>query len=146
MVKKVKIIKKSLKILTLKFIDYIFENNFKIELNLENITQKLHIKKRRLYDLTNVLEGIGYLKKYKKNIMEITPDFLRQILFLKTKQITELENRLIQKDKKENNSKEKQNWKNFEEENDMNLKIQYPNSEEESIFKEAFNQVFNNFS
>ena len=146
MVKNVKIIKKSLKILTLKFIDYIFENNFKIELNLENITQKLNIKKRRLYDLTNVLEGIGYLKKYKKNIMEITPDFLRQILFLKTKQITELENRLIQKDKKENNSKEKQNWKNFEEENDMNLKIQYPNSEEESIFKEAFNQVFNNFS
>ena len=73
-----------MKTLTLKFIVYIFENNFKTVLNLEKITEKLNIKKRRLYDLTNILEGIGYLKKYKRNIMEITPEFLRQVLTLKT--------------------------------------------------------------
>ena len=118
MVKNLKITKKSLKILTLKFIDYIFENNFKTELNLQNLSQNLNIKKRRLYDLTNVLEGIGYLKKYKKNIMEINPDFLRQILILKTKQIIQLENRLIPKDKQENKNEVEQNEKNYEE-NDL---------------------------
>ena len=45
MVKNLKITKKSLKILTLKFIDYIFENNFKTELNLQNLSQNLNIKK-----------------------------------------------------------------------------------------------------
>ena len=143
MVKNLKITKKSLKILTLKFIDYIFENNFKTELNLQNLSQKLNIKRRRLYDLTNVLEGIGYLKKYKKNIMEINPDFLRQILILKTKQIIQLENRLIPKDKQENKNEVEQNEKNYEE-NDLNLKMQCSGSDEENVFKEAYDQVFNN--
>jgi len=145
MVKNPKIAKKSLKILTLKFIDYIFENNFKTELNLQNLSQKLNIKRRRLYDLTNVLEGIGYLKKYKKNIMEINPDFLRQILILKTKQIIKLENRLIPKDKQENKNEVEQNEKNYEE-NDLNLKMQCSGSDEENVFKEAYDQVFNNFN
>jgi len=145
MVKNLKITKKSLKILTLKFIDYIFENNFKTELNLQNLSQNLNIKKRRLYDLTNVLEGIGYLKKYKKNIMEINPDFLRQILILKTKQIIQLENRLIPKDKQENKNEVEQNEKNYEE-NGLNLKMQCSGSEEENVFKEAYDQVFNNFN
>ena len=145
MVKNPKIAKKSLKILTLKFIDYIFENNFKTELNLQNLSQNLNIKKRRLYDLTNVLEGIGYLKKYKKNIMEINPDFLRQILILKTKQIIKLENRLIPKDKQENKNEVEQNEKNYEE-NDLNLKMQCSGSDEENVFKEANDQVFNNFN
>ena len=155
MVKKFKSFKKeSLKTLTLKFIDYIFENNFKTVLNLEKITEKLNIKKRRLYDLTNVLEGIGYLKKYKRNIMEITPEFFRQILSLKAMQIIKLENILIQekdlnyvnfsiqyKENEENNQQ-----KNEKDLNGANFLIQNPENEEDINFKVAYEQVFNNLN
>ena len=77
--------------------------------------------------------------------MEINPDFLRQILILKTKQIIQLENRLIPKDKQENKNEVEQNEKNYEE-NGSNLKMQCSGSEEENVFKEAYDQVFNNFN
>ena len=77
MVKKIKIKKReSLIISILKLIDFIFKRGFeKTELNIETISKEMNIKKRRLYDLTNVLEGIGYLKKYKRNIMTISIEF-----------------------------------------------------------------------
>ena len=89
MVKKIKIKKReSLIISTLKLIDFIFKRGFdETELDLETISTKLNIKKRRLYDLTNVLEGIGYLKKHTRNVMIITAKFYHQILILKTNQI-----------------------------------------------------------
>ena len=46
---------------------------------MKKISKELNITKRRLYDLTNVLEDIGYLKKYRRNIMKITPEFINQI-------------------------------------------------------------------
>ena len=71
MVKCFKIKKReSLEILTSKFINYIFENNLLMpdimEINLREISKIIKVKKRRLYDVTNVLEGIGFLKKRKK--------------------------------------------------------------------------------
>ena len=162
MVKNFKSFKKeSLKTLTLKFIDYIFENNFKTELDLEKVSEKLKIKKRRLYDLTNVLEGIGYLKKYKRNIMKITNQFLWQVLTLKTKGIIKLENMLIQesqniekeKDFIEKNKdnfliQDQKNEKDFIniEKNNNNFLIQDPKNEKDINFKVAFEQVFNNFN
>ena len=110
MVKKIKIKKReSLIISTLKLIDFIFKRGFdETELDLETISTKLNIKKRRLYDLTNVLEGIGYLKKHKRNIMKISIEFFDRILFLKTKQLIELDNKLnevkIEKTNDEENS------------------------------------------
>ena len=88
MVKKLKIKKReSLYFLTTKFIDYIYEHFNTFEINLKKISKELNIKKRRLYDLKIVLEGIGYLKKHTRNIMIITAKFYRQILILKTNQI-----------------------------------------------------------
>lgn len=36
-------------------------------LNLNYASEQLKVKKRRLYDVTNVLEGVGYLEKVRKN-------------------------------------------------------------------------------
>ena len=60
MVKCFKIKKReSLEILTFKFINYIIENNLLMpgimEINLREITKIIKIKKRKLYDVTNVL-------------------------------------------------------------------------------------------
>jgi predicted transcriptional regulator len=35
--------------------------------DLNDTVGKLAVQKRRIYDITNVLEGIGLIQKYKKN-------------------------------------------------------------------------------
>jgi len=136
MVKKIKIKKReSLIISTLKLIDFIFKRGFdETELDLETISTKLNIKKRRLYDLTNVLEGIGYLKKHKRNIMKISIEFFDRILFLKTKQLIELDNKL----------NEVKNEKTNDEENSIYDSISFSTNEnkEQKTFEQAFNEVF----
>ena len=136
MVKKIKIKKReSLIISTLKLIDFIFKRGFdETELDLETISTKLNIKKRRLYDLTNVLEGIGYLKKHKRNIMKISIEFFDRILFLKTKQLIELNNKL----------NEVKNEKTNDEENSIYDNISFSTNEnkEQKTFEQAFNEVF----
>lgn len=53
-------------ILTHKFLELIKSGpNQTIDLNLA--VQKLHVQKRRIYDITNVLEGIGIVRKSGKN-------------------------------------------------------------------------------
>ena len=136
MVKKIKIKKReSLIISTLKLIDFIFKRGFdETELDLETISTKLNIKKRRLYDLTNVLEGIGYLKRHKRNIMKISIEFFDRILFLKTKQLIELDNKL----------NEVKNEKTNDEENSIYDSISFSTNEnkEQKTFEQAFNEVF----
>ena len=136
MVKKIKIKKReSLTISTLKLIDFIFKRGFdETELDLETISTKLNIKKRRLYDLTNVLEGIGYLKKHKRNIMKISIEFFDRILFLKTKQLIELDNKL----------NEVKNEKTNDEENSIydNISFSINENKEQKTFEQAFNEVF----
>lgn len=41
--------------------------NFVLDIN--EATQELGVQKRRIYDITNVLEGIGYIEKLHKNKM-----------------------------------------------------------------------------
>lgn len=52
--------------LTKNFIKYIKEKGDNI-VHINELVKKLKVKKRRIYDITNVLEGIGYLKKVEKN-------------------------------------------------------------------------------
>ncbi len=52
--------------LTKNFIKYI-KNKGKINININDLVQELTVKKRRIYDITNVLQGIGYIKKKGKN-------------------------------------------------------------------------------
>ncbi len=60
----------SLSVLTKKFLDLINSSpNGTIDLN--DTVEILKVQKRRIYDITNVLEGIGYIKKFTKNKVKI---------------------------------------------------------------------------
>ncbi len=55
----------SLGLLTKKFIRLLEKNNGKVDLNSAAI--HLNVQKRRIYDITNVLEGVGFIEKSNKN-------------------------------------------------------------------------------
>ena len=38
--------------------------------DLNKVAQYLDVQKRRIYDITNVLEGIGFVEKVQKNIIK----------------------------------------------------------------------------
>ena len=52
--------------LTKKVLAYIRNKN-KVNINLNELVKDLGVKKRRIYDITNVLQGIGYVEKEGKN-------------------------------------------------------------------------------
>lgn len=56
----------SLSVLTKKFVELIKESPDHT-LDLNNAVTRLKVQKRRIYDITNVLEGIGYVEKTQKN-------------------------------------------------------------------------------
>lgn len=56
----------SLGLLTKKFMDLLKESSEGV-VDLNECSQKLQVQKRRIYDITNVLEGIGILEKKSKN-------------------------------------------------------------------------------
>jgi hypothetical protein len=56
----------SLGLLTKKFIDLLTTSQDGV-VDLNECSQKLQVQKRRIYDITNVLEGIGMLEKKSKN-------------------------------------------------------------------------------
>ncbi|GJD11150.1 Transcription factor E2FB [Galdieria sulphuraria] len=58
----------SLGFLTKKFIELI-QNSEDGAIDLNEITKQLNVQKRRIYDITNVLEGIGVIEKKEKNII-----------------------------------------------------------------------------
>ena len=56
----------SLSKLTKKVLDYVRDKK-KVNINLNELVKDLGVKKRRIYDITNVLQGIGYVEKQGKN-------------------------------------------------------------------------------
>lgn len=56
----------SLSVLTKKFIQLI-KASPNLTVNLNEVVKELNVQKRRIYDITNVLEGIGYIEKVLKN-------------------------------------------------------------------------------
>lgn len=52
--------------LTKKVLQYI-KNKKKLNININELVKDLGVKKRRIYDITNVLQGIGYIEKKGKN-------------------------------------------------------------------------------
>ena len=52
--------------LTKKVIQYIKAKK-KLNININELVKDLNVKKRRIYDITNVLQGIGYIEKKGKN-------------------------------------------------------------------------------
>jgi hypothetical protein len=70
----------SLSLLTKKFIDLLCTTDSGV-LDLNECSQKLQVQKRRLYDITNVLEGAGLLEKKSKNHVQWCRDNNNQIVF-----------------------------------------------------------------
>ena len=61
----------SLGVLTRKFLELIREDAA-LEADLNDSARVLKVQKRRIYDITNVLEGIGYIEKISKNRVRLT--------------------------------------------------------------------------
>ncbi|KAI5181885.1 transcription factor E2F3 [Nematocida sp. AWRm80] len=61
----------SLSVITKKFLN-LLRHSSQTEIDLNYAASTLEIHKRRLYDITNVLEGIGYIKKKMKNNVQYT--------------------------------------------------------------------------
>lgn len=59
----------SLAVLTHKFIELIKQSPNKT-VDLNKTVDKLGVQKRRIYDITNVLEGVGYIEKIQKNTIK----------------------------------------------------------------------------
>jgi hypothetical protein len=60
----------SLSVLTVKFLD-LLKNSSNGMIDLNDAVKKLKVQKRRIYDITNVLEGIGYIQKFAKNTIKL---------------------------------------------------------------------------
>ena len=153
MVKKFKTKKReSLKNLTLKFIVHIFENNLIafpmiLTIDLQKISKAINTNKRRLYDLTNVFEGIGYLKKIKRNHMIITSEFVQRILILKNTKITTVSE--IEEPRKSIRNEYKNGISSYfeftnEKEESVKTEILYDDEESQKYFVEAFKKNFQN--
>ncbi|CAD8187142.1 unnamed protein product [Paramecium pentaurelia] len=56
----------SLSVLTKKFVELI-QNSNDLTIDLNMAVKVLGVQKRRMYDITNVLEGIGFIEKISKN-------------------------------------------------------------------------------
>lgn len=56
----------SLGMLTKNFLQYIKKRG-RVNININDLVKDLKVKKRRIYDITNVLQGIGYIEKNGKN-------------------------------------------------------------------------------
>ena len=56
----------SLGALTKKFCDLLYSSPDGV-LDLNEAAETLHVQKRRIYDITNVLEGVGLIAKASKN-------------------------------------------------------------------------------
>ena len=59
----------SLSVLTKKFIDLI-KSSENATIDLNEAVEILKVQKRRIYDITNVLEGINYVEKIQKNTIK----------------------------------------------------------------------------
>jgi len=80
----------SLNVLTRKFIDLIRKSpNQTVDLN--NAVKILNVQKRRIYDITNVLEGIQYIEKVLKNKIKWVGKQVTEELDDKIKELEELE-------------------------------------------------------
>ena len=115
--------------LTKNFINYI-KTTGKKSININDLVNELSVKKRRIYDITNVLQGIGYLQKSGKN----------EIIWTKTVKNKKNPKKKFEKLKKSNNNcnTQKSNIEQLEIENaKLDQKIKNFRDEFNSIAKKS---------
>ena len=113
--------------LTKNFINYI-KTTGKKSININDLVNELGVKKRRIYDITNVLQGIGYIQKSGKN----------EIIWTKT---------ITNKNKSKKKSSTKKNNNNNINNNKQKINLEQLDQEKENyekqinIFKDEFNSI-----
>ena len=113
----------SLGTLTKNFINYIKRTGRKA-ININDLVKELSVKKRRIYDITNVLQGMGYIQKSGKN----------EILWIK--KVNKKIRKKADNNKKNNNNKQINNIEELEKKkNDLDEKI--------GTYKAEFNAIIN---
>ena len=111
--------------LTKNFINYI-KMTGKKSININDLVNELSVKKRRIYDITNVLQGIGYLQKSGKN----------EIIWTKTVKSKKNSKKKIEKLKKSNNNY------NIQKSNIVQLEQENARLDEEiKNFRDEFNSI-----
>ena len=86
--------------LTKNFINYI-KTTGKKSININDLVNELEVKKRRIYDITNVLQGIGYLQKSGKNEIIWTKTTMNKIKSKKKKYNININRQKINKEQLE---------------------------------------------
>jgi hypothetical protein len=110
--------------LTKNFINYI-KTTGKKSININDLVNELSVKKRRIYDITNVLQGIGFLQKSGKN----------EIIWTKT-----INNK--SKSKKKSSNSKKVNQRNKQKSNVEILEQEkFKLDTEINSFKDEFNSI-----
>ncbi|KAM0686916.1 hypothetical protein COBT_001850 [Conglomerata obtusa] len=69
----------SLQLLTIKFLELLRQSKNQT-IDLKYAVEKLNVVKRRIYDITNILEGLGMLHKISVNVSRWVGDDLNMIL------------------------------------------------------------------
>ena len=111
--------------LTKNFLNYIKTTGRK-SININDLVNELSVKKRRIYDITNVLQGIDYLQKSGKN----------EIVWTKTISIKAKSKKKVNAPKKNNINKQKINIEELEKEkNELDNDIDKFKAEFNSIAK-----------
>lgn len=59
----------------------LIDSGDKMSVDLKFAAKELGVEKRRVYDITNVLEGIDYLKRTKKNLVTWNKDKAGSLFF-----------------------------------------------------------------
>ena len=89
--------------LTKNFINYIRKSG-RNTVNINELVKELKVKKRRIYDITNVLEGIGYVQKHAKNEIswirtEVLNNFSNSLLYNLKQDINNKKNEFLKLEK-----------------------------------------------
>ena len=131
----------SLEELGKRFFNYVLESNIRI-VNLNMLAKNINLKKRRIYDITNVLEGIGLIQKVTKNQIRLKPEFFDLFTNNQNDEMLNLE------EKEEEYSIEKDNKKIINKINLIKKEINYVNNlinyigEKISFYKNGNNLKF----
>ena len=113
--------------LTKNFIKYI-KTTGKKSININDLVNELDVKKRRIYDITNVLQGIGYLQKSGKN----------EIIWVKNSPNKSKTKKKSSSSKKNIGNKPKLNKEELEKEkNELDINIEKFKAEFNSIAKKT---------
>ena len=89
--------------LTKNFINYIRKSG-RNTVNINELVKELKVKKRRIYDITNVLKGIGYVQKHAKNEIswirtEVLNNFSNSLLYNLKQDINNKKNEFLELEK-----------------------------------------------